>query len=322
MNLRRALVGLLLMAVSSVSVDGWCQALPAPVTSLADSLSGDARRAYESGKMLIEDGDPRGALTKFQRAYELSKEPRLLWNMAVCEKELRHYANAARLVSRYLAEGGTKVSAASRQNAEQAQETLRGFYSELSVQGAPSGASVSVDGSSVGTVPLPGPIPIDLGKRRVVLQAEGFEPFERMVEVPGATEVSLTVSMIERKTGATLSISSAQAHDIISVDGKVLGSGHWSGELPAGTHRVRVTAKGKQTYDNELQLSPGASRTLQVALQDERSRMPVWPWIAGGAALLVGAGIGGYFVLKSGNEEQAPRGALGSVYLPFTAPRR
>src|SRR3954463_12307468 len=77
---------------------------PAP-KPLSQSLSGEAQAAYKSAKLLFEDGDHVGALTKFKRAFELSNDPRLLWNMAVCEKELRHYARSAGLVSRYVKEG-------------------------------------------------------------------------------------------------------------------------------------------------------------------------------------------------------------------------
>src|ERR1700723_275589 len=61
---------------------------------LAQSLPADARRDYDAGKLLFEDGDYATALLKYQAAYDQTHDPRLLWNVAVCQKDLRHYARA------------------------------------------------------------------------------------------------------------------------------------------------------------------------------------------------------------------------------------
>lgn len=283
---------------------------------LAESLKGEARAAYDGAKLLFEDGDAAGALAKFQRAHELSGDPRLLWNMAVCEKELRHYARAARYVASYLETGAGKLSAESRQSAEGTRDALRAFYSELSLEGVPPGSRVSVDGASVGTAPLTGPVPVDLGRRRIRVEAPGFEAFEQQLDVPGATPMSLKVTLTPAKTSGVLHVSSSGAQDVIAIDGKVVGSRDWQGSLPAGEHLVRVTARGKKAYESRIQLSVGGDRSLQVSLQDD-SKVTLWPWIAGGAAVLVGAGIGGYFLLKPDDAAgEAPHGKLGTIYLP------
>jgi hypothetical protein len=294
---------------------------PAPTpaaTSLADSLSGEARQAYDAGRLLFADGDAAGAIAKFRRAHELSRDPRLLWNMAVCEKELRHYASAARLVTRYLAEGSSKISAESRQSAEATKEALRSFYSELTLNGVPAGALVSVDGVSVGTAPFTEPVPVDLGRRRVRVEQDGFEPFERQLDVPGAVPVSLEVSLTRIQNTGTVSITSSEANSVISVDGKVVGHGQWQGSLAAGDHVVRVTAAGKKPYEAHVLLTAKGSKSLSVALQDESKGGAWWPWVAGGVAVLAGAGVGGYFLLKPDEKAgNAPAGKLGTIYLPL-----
>src|SRR6186713_3117351 len=60
----------------------------APQLPLAESLTGDAKGEYESGKLLFEHGDYAAAAVKFQHAYDLAKDPRLLWNVAAAEKQL------------------------------------------------------------------------------------------------------------------------------------------------------------------------------------------------------------------------------------------
>jgi phosphate/sulfate permease len=122
------------------------------------------------------------------------------------------------------------------------------------------------------------------------------------------------VTLTAVRTSATLSVV-AGSQDVISVDGKVVGSGQWLGTLPAGEHVVRVTAPGKKAYETHLQLTPKGSRTLQVTLADEKSAT-VWPWLVGGAAVAVGAAIGGYLLFKPGDQPgKAPQGTLGTIYL-------
>ena len=82
-------------------------AAPAP---LSESLSGMARAEYAAARILYEDGDYQGALQKLRSAYDSSKDARLLWNMAACEKNLRHYALALGLVERYVSDGGALVT--------------------------------------------------------------------------------------------------------------------------------------------------------------------------------------------------------------------
>src|SRR5882672_3314772 len=87
--------------------------------NLSETLTGTAKASYEAGKLLFVDGDFAGAEIKFHAAYDLSHDARLLWNMASCEKSLRHYARAARLVHEYLDAGGAQLTDQDRGDAKQ-----------------------------------------------------------------------------------------------------------------------------------------------------------------------------------------------------------
>ncbi|MGH7297676.1 MAG: hypothetical protein ACRELB_22250 [Polyangiaceae bacterium] len=57
---------------------------PTSVKPLAQTLTGDAKAAYDAAKLLVGDGDFAGAAIKFQAAYDQSNDARLLWNIAAC----------------------------------------------------------------------------------------------------------------------------------------------------------------------------------------------------------------------------------------------
>jgi hypothetical protein len=311
------------LALSVATPQAFAQAAGASAASaaapLSQSLTGEALKAYSAAMLLFQDGDAAGALAKLRHAHDLSHDARLLWNMAVCEKELRHYASSARLVTQYLAEAKA-LSAESRANAQQTLDALRGFYSEVTLVGLQPGAALTIDGESVGTAPLTGPVPVDLGRRRLRVQLSGFEPFERLFDVPGADPIEIRVELVKLRQTAALAIASAGARDVITVDDKVVGSGHWQGDVEQGAHAIRVTAPGKKAYEAHLELAAGASKSLQITLQDDSRGLPVWAWVASGAAVAVGAGVGGYFLLKKDDTREVPRGELGTIHLPLRFP--
>lgn len=286
-------------------------------TPLSNVLSGEARAAYESGRLLYKDGDNAGALAKFNRAYELSSDVRLLWNMAACEKALRHYARATTLIARYLKDGAGKLSAENVASAVETQKALRAFYSIVSLPDAPAGARVSVDGALVGTVPLSEPLALDLGPRVLRVESEGFAPFESKISVPGSTDLSVKVALTPAKGATSRLVVDTSEGDTVIVDGKPVSEGRWEGPLAPGQHTVKVTREGRQSFESVVQLAAGQTNTVSVALAPDKSGSSIWPWIAGGALIVGGAVVGGYFLFKPKNEAgEPPVGKLGTVVLP------
>ena len=282
--------------------------------TLAEALTGQAKTEYDAGRNLLEIHDDQAAFLKFKRAYELSKDARLLWNMAICQKELRHYAKAVALVDLYLEQGGDKLSAEMRANAVATRTALNGLHSEAVLTNAPAGASVFVDDEPAGTTPLAKPIPLDVGAHVIRLEHPDYETATYpLKEVTGGQPVSVAVTMKPR-TGGQLHVL-AGAGDTIAVDGTVVGTESWRGEVKPGSHTVRVSAKAKKPYVVDVDMKPRGSRSLQVSLQDEATGGPIWPWIAAGAAVVAGVSVvGGYFLFApQDGTAPPPAGKLGTV---------
>ena len=138
-------------AAADKPADGAEPSAPAApaIPALADTLTGDAKADYDSGKLLYGDGDFAGALVKFGASYDKSKDARLLWNMAACEKNLRHYSKVVRALERYLAEGGDTISDEDRADAERLIQTVSEFVSKVRFDVNEPGATVTVDADDV-----------------------------------------------------------------------------------------------------------------------------------------------------------------------------
>jgi hypothetical protein len=156
---------------------------------LAHALTGEAKALYDIGRASFRAGDTAAALANFQRAYERSSDPRLLWNMAACEASLKHWARAMTLVDRYVATGASLLSDRDREQTTRFRAAAKRFVATVTLE-APPGVTVTVDGEIAGTTPLGGPLYLDAGKRRVHFTKPGHRGVVRVENVGG--EAALT----------------------------------------------------------------------------------------------------------------------------------
>ena len=164
---------------------------------LGESLQGPARADYAAARILYEDGDYAGALTKLDAAYQASKDPRLLWNMAACEKALRHYARVIDLLEQYQTEGKNLLGPDDRQATHDLVQTVRDFVNELRLEVKPDGVDVLVDGVKLGTTPFAKPLRLDMGKRKLRFEKPGYVSYETEMELTGGKSVERRVTLIE-----------------------------------------------------------------------------------------------------------------------------
>lgn len=295
---------------------------PAAPASLAEALTGMARAEYEAGRILFVDGDYQGSRLKFERAYELSQDPRLLWNIAACEKNLRNYAKVISALRKYQKDGASMLSEEDRVDAERLIETVAAFVATVNFDVQPAGTRIRVDGVDVGRSPLPEPVLLDQGDREIWLSKPGYVELRERRRVAGGAEAKLSFALEAEKKEGRLRVV-AGAGDSISVDGRVVGRGTWEGSLPAGVHTVHVTGSGKRPYQTDVVVQVGQTHSARVSLESEAKEPGFWgspwPWVVGGAVVATGVGVGAYFALRPESEGPPPvvPGTLGSVALPL-----
>jgi hypothetical protein len=305
-------------SASAPSASG-AAAQPGP-KPLAEALEGSAKKAYDSAKLLVQDGDPASALVKFREAYEASKEPRLLWNIAACEKQLRHYAKTRQQLAQYLREGGNLLTESERSQAQAAIAALEGFITAVSVTVNERGASVEIDNEPAGQTPLDAPVLVDMGKRSVRVTKSGFSPHSETLTAPGGGKLAVDVRLVAVSHEGSLRVA-ADAGATVKVDGRAVGVAPWEGKVPSGNHSIVVSAAGKRTYESQVQIQDDQVNSLSVTLQDQPKGpllgIPTWAWIAGGTVAVAGLGVGGYFLFKPRDAEPTPTtpGSLGQVEL-------
>ena len=274
------------------------------VKPLSETLTGLAKAEYEAARIFYGDKDYANAIVKFERAYELSKYPRLLFNIAVCQKNLRRYAKMLATIKRYQVEAEALITAEDKEQAAEVVKTVEAFVSPLRLTASETGADVFVDGEKVGTTPLAAPVTVDVGVRQIKVTKPGFKNATRSLEVVGGGEVVVDLHLDKEQHRGRLVVV-AGPKDLISIDGKAVGLARWEGSVPAGGHTLRVTAPGMSAYQSEAVVQDNQVRRIDVALNSApREAGRAVYWVVGGAVLATAAVIGGVVLFKP--SETAP----------------
>ncbi|WP_437579114.1 PEGA domain-containing protein [Sorangium sp. So ce887] len=186
----------------SVAVALMAQAAGAqqPATAAAagesDALTDKARQLYEEGRQAAAAGKWADARASFLAAWAIKPHYQIASNLGVSCLMLGRNREAAEYLTRYLREApATKVK--ERQSAEASLKEALAKVASVTVQVAPQGAEVTVDGAAVGKAPLPDRVFFDPGKHEIGAKLEGYVPATRpIVAVAGRTET--VVVQLER----------------------------------------------------------------------------------------------------------------------------
>ncbi|HET9960370.1 MAG TPA: PEGA domain-containing protein, partial [Polyangiaceae bacterium] len=292
--------GLTLTALSAFPAFAAAQAASRPDANrppLAQSLTGEALTNFESALLLYRDNDFAGAQLKFRRAFELSHDPRLLWNMAACEKNQRHYARVEQLLRQYVA--APQTTEGERGEAKVLLDTIGDFIGSVAIDVDQPGADVFVDDVHVGQSPLPAPVRLDMGTRAVRVVKSGFRGYAAPVELTGGATTHISVRLAAEPREGKLRVSAAPGATI-RVDGVPVGNGTWEGNLATGPHQIEVTSEGIKPWRSEAVIQTGQLTSVLVSQANNAAPapsagmkvIPAWAWVAGSAVLATGLGVG------------------------------
>jgi hypothetical protein len=241
-------------------------------------LRGDSQKSFELGVTLYRNGDKKGARAAFLEAYENSKNPRLLYNVAICERDFGRYPAAAEFFERELQEGRDFLSASEKRELESAIEQLKSVIGFLKVTSSEPGATVSIvrDGAEeeLGKTPMKDPVAVSTGGPYfIVVRKAGFEPvtFRANFESQKVFDKSVTLESVVRSTDLEVQIEGPTSASI-EVDGNERGAASagspFKGKLSVTPepHVVTASADGFVTARQTVVAKEGEKVALRMAL--------------------------------------------------------
>jgi PEGA domain len=279
---------------------------------LADRLSGRAKEAYDTGKVLFRDNsDFQGALGQFREAYELSKDPGVKYNMAACEKSLLHYVRAAQLLREYLAESTGLLTDAEHAQAKQFMDAYELQTRSVKIVVNEPGATIEIDGAKVGESPLASTVLLDVGPRKLHVFKPDFKAYSAEVSI-GMRDQILDIKLVRDIHEGKLLVTATPEDALITVDNRVVGQGSFTGTFSSGGHSVKVSAKDRKPFVMDVLIDDNKNRTLNVKLDRDSTPIGVYLGIAG-AVVLAGTVTAGIIYLARPGTPDPVQGTFGRV---------
>jgi tetratricopeptide (TPR) repeat protein len=173
---------------------------PAPAAAPSGDKVAEARKRYELGLKLYEEGNYEAARIEFERAQELAPTYRILYNIGLVYKQTNNYVDALRAFEKYLADGGAEVPADRKALVEKEIAEIRPRIGRITVKTNVPGAEILLDDTPVGIAPLTEPIMVNPGVRRVTVQAKGRIPSTRTVTVGSSENPTIEIELAEPTT--------------------------------------------------------------------------------------------------------------------------
>jgi hypothetical protein len=264
---RHSLVLALAVALAAPSA----AAQPQAAVDVRAQLPDAAKHAWDAAKQLANAADYKGALVEFQRAYELSHNPRVLFNLGVTEKLLTHYARAVDAWDKELREGAGQLSAAESQELKNAVAIVQQFVTTIEVSANEEGATLFVDDYAIGKTPFAGPVRIDVGKHVLKLGKDGFVDAIKPVDVASGqvTPVQFRIEPVNKTALVMVTVGGAPSATVF-VDGRDVGPAPFRGELSADRHTIEARSPGYVTVGQTVDVQYGQPVSLSLALSAER----------------------------------------------------
>ena len=268
-----------------------------------------ARQHFGLGVQFYKDGDLDAALAEFNKAYESRADYRVLYNIGQVQAERHDNAAAIKVFHEYLKMGGNDIADDRRKVVERSLRDLSARVGSVTVTTNLPDGEILVDGVVVATLPLTEPLAVNAGIREINVRRAGQVATARRLVVAGGESVN-----VELTVGPALSEGAPPALSL-SPATKATSASHTHAWVAFGTAAVLGAAsvtfgllarRADHDLGTDLDHFPGEA----AAIQQDRSQLKTWAALTEGfgAAALIAAGVGTYFLIwgASGAEEPRP----------------
>ncbi len=309
--------------------------------ALADDVS-QARAHFSIGARAYEANQFGVAIEAFEEAYRLAPRPAILFSIAQAHRR-RYYAErsdddllrsvdyyrryikdepkgnrvgealtaladleplAARLQSEPAAPPGSEQPAAAKSN-----------NARLLIAPSVNGAVARVDGGA--PVELPNRIDVTPGRHSVSIEASGYQPERREVEVGAGESFAIDVRLMQKPALVQPHVGAGVR---VYVDGRFAATTPLARPLavPAGRHAVSLARRGHDPVSLDLELRPGESRAVNADFSPSTQRVTSYALFGVSGVLLIGGGVFTVLALDQENtasdvEERATTGNISST---------
>lgn len=246
----------------------------APTAALAQTqpspaATAEARERYQRGVALFDERNYTAAMVEFQRAYELTRNPAVLFNISATHELSGHFVEALDAMHSYERDAPQELVARRRPEVDAALTRLRQRVGTVVVRFDAPELEVRVDGLVRASSEARAGLRVSAGRHRVSISAPHFQRREEEFDIAGGTTVSLSEPLTPEAAYMAVDCN-VQGAEIV-VDGRVVGTTPTASPLPVpeGTHHVTVRRPGFTPYETDVNsIGSGARVRAQLAWLD------------------------------------------------------
>lgn len=287
--------------------------LLAPRSAPAQELDREARRLFEEGVALLQDGRFSDALGRFERARTFREVPAVMLNLALAQRGVGHYLDAGHSLDRYVELAQGRLDRGRQVEVTRLRAEIQAALASLTVRVGGPPSEVSLDGRALSEAQRGVPIAVDPGSHVVRLSGESVEAEEVVRTLAMGQYLELSLVARPRDARSRLVIE-APADATVAVDRRPVGQGPQEVLAAPGVHDVEVRRAGFEVFRASVTALARRDQRVLVTMQRTSSSSSGsilgrwWFWTIMGA---VAAGTTTAVVYATQAPQSAETGTLG-----------
>lgn len=235
----------------------------------------EARRHFKLGIRLYQDTNYPGALAEFEAAYAAKPGPGSLQNVALSQKALFRYREAAATLEQLLARHEAELSEGERAAVRETISELSALVGSIVISVEPSEAKVTLDGRPLAPSELRAGVDLNVGEHTLVADLPGYARLSRVVSVASGQK-KLPIELKLKATDGFLYVVADDPRAAIAVDGVTRAFHEWRGGVkPDSDHLIQVFRDGYESFETTVSVALGRTREVRAALGPPLDGVPV-----------------------------------------------
>jgi hypothetical protein len=242
-----------------------------------------AKKHFEVGLTLFKHEDFAAAAAEFELSVKLHPTKGGLFNLANAYRALHRYGEALELLERLNREFVGHLDEEMQGHVAQLTAEIRDVVASLTIEVDQPGATVKVDGATVGKSPLAAPLILGPGDHEIEVALAPYETEKRQVSIASGSEPVESFVLVRQSGELTVRTNVDGAS--VQIDGSEVGQTPLVEplELPDGRHVVRISKDGYEPAEQVLIVRPGEKSSISLALaslhpapEEEGKRHPLF----------------------------------------------
>jgi hypothetical protein len=278
-----------------------------------DSQKTEAAHLKSAADVLMDQDRYADAVVLYQRAYELSNDPALLYNQGRAFEALGDYPTALEKLEVFDREAPPAVRARVPGLKELITD-LRGRIATVVVRTNAPAARLLIRQKDEGIINQEKRLSTRAGTASIEVDAEGYETFRRDVELSAGATLVVDANLTPKKRDALVVVRTTPSADVL-FDGRALGRSPLQVRATAGEHELVARADGYYEERVPMTLALGDRRDVELELKSTPGILSKW-WFWTSVGVVIAGGVATAIVLTTERPHSAGSFNPGSVSGP------